>query len=45
MKPTPIPEMVNSAQTVESHGITKVIALKEAPEEPQSELYEGKGEI
>ena len=41
----PVPEMVNFAQTSKSHEITKVIALEEAPEEPQSELYEGKGEI
>jgi hypothetical protein len=30
MKPRPIAEMVNSAQTSESHEITKVAALKEA---------------
>jgi hypothetical protein len=37
--------MVNSAQTAEGHQITKAIALKKAPEEPNSELYEGQGEI
>jgi hypothetical protein len=30
MKPRHIPEMVNSAQTSESHEFTKVTALKEA---------------
>jgi hypothetical protein len=37
--------MVNSAQTLESHEITKMAALKEAHEEPQSTPYEGQGEI
>ena len=31
MKPKPIPDVFNSAQTPESHGITKAAALKEAP--------------
>jgi hypothetical protein len=30
MKPSPSQELVNSAQTSESHEITKVAALKEA---------------
>jgi hypothetical protein len=45
MKPRPIPEVVNSAQTSKSQEIKKVAALKEASEEPRSVLYEGEGEI
>jgi hypothetical protein len=43
MKPRPIPAMINSAQTAESHEITIVTALKEAQKSPT--LYEGQGEI
>jgi len=38
-----IPPVVNSAQTSESHRITRVAALKGTPKELQSSLYEGEG--
>jgi hypothetical protein len=38
MKPKPIPEMVNSAQTSESHEITKVTGLKAAIQNPSFAL-------
>jgi len=44
MKPRPVLEVVNSAQTSESRETKKVAALKVGSEEPPA-LYEGEGEI
>jgi hypothetical protein len=47
MKPRPIPEMVNSAQTPESQEIRKMAALKKAQKscDPRFTRAKEKGEI
>jgi hypothetical protein len=42
MKPSPSQELVNSAQTSESHEITKVAALKEAQKSRNPRLARAK---